>query len=233
MTVDEAATNGVGDYDEHYGHGAGRLQQLCYDHAAIRQNDVRCERCQFGCVFANALGRGSGPANINLHVAPSDPAQLSQLLQQSRDARRPNRIVLSERHEHPDAATLPALLRAHGERPRCRAAEKRDEVAPPHSITSSARARSVGGTSRPSALAVVRLMRRSNLVGCSTGISAGFAPRKILLTRSPVRRHRSKKFGPYDIRPPASTYSRTPYIIGSRAVSANVLTRTLFVVVRM
>src|SRR5207245_10920445 len=104
---------------------------------------------------------------------------------------------------------------------------------PHHSITSSARASTLAGTLRPSALAVVRLMTRSNLVGCATGISAGFAPRKILSTRSPVRRHRSRKFGPYDIRPPASTYSRTPYIIGSRAVSANVLTRTLFVVVRM
>ena len=39
-----------------------------------------------------------------------------------------------------------------------RAAEQRDELAPPHSITSSARASSVGGTSRPSALAVLRLI---------------------------------------------------------------------------
>jgi hypothetical protein len=31
-------------------------------------------------------------------------------------------------------------------------------------------------------LAVVRLMMSSNLVGCSTGISAGFAPRRILST---------------------------------------------------
>jgi hypothetical protein len=51
-----------------------------------------------------------------------------------------------------------------------------------HSITSSARASSVGGISRPSALAVIRLMTRSNLVGCSTGRSAGFAPRRILST---------------------------------------------------
>src|SRR5262249_15889700 len=43
-----------------------------------------------------------------------------------------------------------------------------------HSITSSARAMSVAGTSRPSAFAVVRLITRSNLVGCSTGMSAGF-----------------------------------------------------------
>src|SRR5262245_37391673 len=42
-----------------------------------------------------------------------------------------------------------------------------------HSITSSARTSSVGGIVRPSALAVIRLMTRSNLVGCSTGRSAG------------------------------------------------------------
>src|SRR5262245_48726167 len=51
-----------------------------------------------------------------------------------------------------------------------------------HSITSSARASSIGGTSRPIALAALRLMISSNLVGCSTGRSAGFAPLKILST---------------------------------------------------
>jgi hypothetical protein len=44
----------------------------------------------------------------------------------------------SRAHEHPDAAHALALLRARRERPRCRAAEKRDEFAPLHSITSSA-----------------------------------------------------------------------------------------------
>src|SRR5262249_62147509 len=42
---------------------------------------------------------------------------------------------------------------------------ERNELAPLHSITSSARASSVGGTSRPSALAVLRLITSSNLVG--------------------------------------------------------------------
>src|SRR5262249_35512073 len=51
-----------------------------------------------------------------------------------------------------------------------------------YSITSSASASIVGGISRPSAFAVLRLMTRSNLVGCSTGRSAGLAPRKILST---------------------------------------------------
>jgi hypothetical protein len=45
-----------------------------------------------------------------------------------------------------------------------------------HSITFSARASRVGGTSRPSARALLRLITNSNFVGCSTGRSAGFVP---------------------------------------------------------
>ena len=74
------------------------------------------------------------------------------------------------------------LLRARRERPRRRAAEQRDELAPLHSITSSARASSDGGTSRPSALAVLRLMTSSYLVGACTGKSAGFSPLRMRST---------------------------------------------------
>ena len=45
-----------------------------------------------------------------------------------------------------------------------------------HSITSSARASSVGGTSNPSALAVLRLSTSSYLVGPYTGRSPGLSP---------------------------------------------------------
>jgi hypothetical protein len=47
-------------------------------------------------------------------------------------------------------------------------------------ITSSALTISVCGIVRPSALAVLRLRTNLNLVGCSTGRSAGFAPFSIL-----------------------------------------------------
>jgi hypothetical protein len=40
-------------------------------------------------------------------------------------------------------------------------AEQRDELPPFHSITLSARARNAGGTVKPSALAVLRLMTNS------------------------------------------------------------------------
>jgi hypothetical protein len=51
-----------------------------------------------------------------------------------------------------------------------------------HSITWSARCRSEGGIVRPRALAVLRLMTSSNLVGNCTGSSPGFAPRRMRST---------------------------------------------------
>jgi hypothetical protein len=57
--------------------------------------------------------------------------------------------------------------------------------------TSSAVARNVCGIVRPSAAAVLTLMASSNLVGCSTGMSPGFVPRRILSTISAAFRNRS------------------------------------------
>src|SRR5262245_49946188 len=76
------------------------------------------------------------------------------------------------------------LLPARSDRPRRRrAAEQRDELATTdHSITSSARANSVGGTMRPIALAVLRLITNSYLVGCWIGRPAGFSPLRIRST---------------------------------------------------
>src|SRR6266704_2301535 len=49
-----------------------------------------------------------------------------------------------------------------------------------YSITWSAMEITPGGTSMPSAFAVLRLITNSNLVGCTTGRSAGFSPLRIL-----------------------------------------------------
>src|SRR5215469_8457011 len=108
------------------------------------------------------------------------------------------------------------LLRARREWPRRCAAEQRDEGAALHSITSSARASSVGGTSKPKALAVFRLTTNSNLVPCCTGRSAGFAPLRILSTKLAERYHMSLMLAEYENRQPASAISRTPQISGRR-----------------
>ena len=53
-------------------------------------------------------------------------------------------------------------------------------IAIDHSITLSARTNNASGTVTPIALAVFRLITSSNLVGCSTGMSATLLPRKSL-----------------------------------------------------
>jgi hypothetical protein len=60
-----------------------------------------------------------------------------------------------------------------------------------HSITSSASCWRCKGTSRPSALAVCRLMTNSNLIGCMTGRSAGFSPLRIRPVYTPAWRYAS------------------------------------------
>src|SRR6266446_1214427 len=55
-------------------------------------------------------------------------------------------------------------------------AEQGEDIAPPHSMTSSASASTAGGTSRPNSFATLRLMTKSTLVGACAGSSAGLAP---------------------------------------------------------
>src|SRR6516165_2597510 len=66
-----------------------------------------------------------------------------------------------------------------------------DEFASVHSITSSASESSVGGTVRPSILAVCALMTSSNLVDCMTGKSAGLAPLRMRPVSMPTWRNPS------------------------------------------
>src|SRR6516165_7359071 len=85
--------------------------------------------------------------------------------------------------QKPDAPDLRRLLRERRERPnRHRPAQHRYELAPPHSITASARASKDWGTDKPSAFAVFKLMASSYLFGASTGKSAGFSPRNMRST---------------------------------------------------
>src|SRR5262245_2252308 len=73
-----------------------------------------------------------------------------------------------------------AITQAYKKTPQGGRTHLHDELAAPHSITSSARASSMGGISRPIARAVGRLMTNSNLVERITGRSAGLAPLRSL-----------------------------------------------------
>ena len=144
------------------------------------QDGVRRERGQFRRVSADGVGIVRGPAGVDAHVAADDPARLPEPLQERPDPGLKLRIVSGSGHEYADAPH--PLLRTCGKRHRRRAPKPHDEIAPLHSITSSARASTDGGTSTPSALAVLRLTTVSYLVGACTGRSAGFSPLRMRST---------------------------------------------------
>src|SRR5262245_30346766 len=137
---------------------------------------MRRECDQFCRVLAAETGITPGPTDVDLHIASYRPPQRLQALQECPETDLSHCIVSGAGHQHADAPHPHALLRPRRERPRRRAAEQRDELALPHSITSSAIASSDGGTVRPSIRAVSALMTSSNLVACTTGKSAGFSP---------------------------------------------------------
>src|SRR5262245_40465384 len=86
-----------------------------------------------------------------------------------------------------------SLLRARRKRPCRRTTEQRYELAAFHSITSSARASTFGGISRPRIFAAVRLITSSNFVGNSSGTSPGLTPFKILSTKVAARRQLARR----------------------------------------
>ena len=103
----------------------------------------------------------------------------------------PDAVVVLECPSRVQTRPLTAvMLQRHGRQ--IRAKTSREQMQHPcskttYSITSSARASRVGGTVTPSALAVLRLMKYWNLVGCSTGSSLGLEPFSTFSTKTAAR----------------------------------------------
>jgi hypothetical protein len=91
--------------------------------------------------------------------------------------------VINRSHPVRSAGPLHSLNRGHRQ-----AAQPcpNGRGAAPHSITSSAKASSVGGTVSPSSLTVCRLMMNSNFADCCTGKSAGFSPARMRPAYTPT-----------------------------------------------
>jgi hypothetical protein len=134
--------------------------------AAMRSDHRHLTAYQIGCKVGQSIILVLRPAILDRHILALDVAGFTNALPECGQktctiGRRPRAA------EEPDHRYR-CLLSPRRDRPRSRrAADERDELATPdHSITSSARASSDGGTVTPSAFAVVRLMTISNLVGC-------------------------------------------------------------------
>ena len=177
------APTGSSDVREHDRHGAGRLQQRRHGRAASGQNDVRRERDQFRRVSANVVGIACGPAVVDPHVAAVGPAQLLQPLQERRDAGLRFRIVrgcelISTPMRRIRSGCCARAASGH-------AAAAAESVMNSRRLIRSPRRRGRAASaalSRPSALAVLRLITSSYLVGACTGRSAGFSPLRMRST---------------------------------------------------
>src|SRR5215831_2549261 len=129
---------------------------------------------EFGGEVTQLLIATFRPAKRDHQILPLDKSGFTQAAAERRD--HVGRLAGRAAAEKPDHRHR-RLLRTRHERPhRRRAAEQRDERAASHSMTSSASASSVAGTSRPSVLAVLRLIINWIFVACMTGRLAGFSP---------------------------------------------------------
>src|SRR5262249_10729092 len=172
--LDQLHTHRVGNGHEYDWDFCGGIPQKGCPGGGHHQ-DIDIEGDEFGRHGPEALGLLVGETVFEDDVATVDVAELGEAFDYGFDIRR-FLFTASRMPEKADTRNPSALLRARRERPRRRAAEQRDEFASPHSITSSARASSDGGTVRPSTLAAWALMTSSNFVDCTTGRSAGFVP---------------------------------------------------------
>src|SRR5262249_37592934 len=182
QTCNQAAADRIGDLDKNDRHSAGYFKQGFHAAAANGDDHVRRKPPQFRGVFPILARLAGAPTILDADVDIVGPAQLLHPLLECGDVEARLRIVRDSGHQHADAPHALALLRPPGDWPRRSRAAKRGELATLHSITSSVRASSVGGIVNPSALAVLRLMTSSYLVGACTGSSAGFAPLRIRST---------------------------------------------------
>src|SRR5262249_21965670 len=175
QAVDVTAANWIDDTVEYDRHRVRHSQQRFQPELAGYHDNVRWKCDQFFRGSPSLRRITARPSDFNPHIVAVDPAQLMQDVQEYRDTSLLVRLDCRA-HEHANTPHAPVMLPARRERPRGRTAEKRDERAALHSITSSARCWRIQGTSRPSVLAVLRLITSSNLTGAWTGSSLGCAP---------------------------------------------------------
>src|SRR5262249_24893979 len=176
---DESEPNSTGTTGNHDdGDRLGGILGCRYSLRPLGHDDVHFEPDQLDREVGQPVEPTLSGSIVDDDILALDPPELAQRL--------PERVEVGPRKypKKPYPAHLPGLLRLGSERPsEERTPECADERSPLHySITSSARPSSEGGIVRPRALAVLRLMTSSNLVGLSIGRSPGLAPLRIRAT---------------------------------------------------
>src|SRR6516225_938694 len=133
---DETTSDGI-RYPSKYDRDRARDLQCCRDHRIRSGKDhIRRKRHDFSCHAAHPILALACEAVIKPNVAPVHPAELLQGLTEGRQIGPPNLVVFCEAHENANMLRLIVLLCKCSEGQECRAAEKRDELAPSHGMPS-------------------------------------------------------------------------------------------------
>src|SRR5262249_49753238 len=180
QACNEAKSDWVRSHYKHDRNCCGRrLCHGCRNTAAAREYHVHLTLHQIGSERWQKVELSARPAVFDRDIPALHIAAFAETFMECahKMGKRVGRLAADKAdHRHR------RLLRRRRERASRRAAEYGDELAPSHSITSSARASSVGGTVRPSSFAVLKLTNSSYLVGACTGRSAGFSPLRMRST---------------------------------------------------
>src|SRR6516162_9325589 len=180
-TSDKARANRIGILRHDNRYRGSRFLGVMRGRRALSDDHAYPQTDQFVCKRAETVGLSFRKSILDGNILPNNVSQVAQAPLEGVSAGYHRGARVDAQKSNRDF--IGCLLRARRERPRgCRAAEKRNEFAPFHSITSSAATSRPGGTVRPSAFAVLRLTIVSNLVAACTGRSAGLSPRRMRST---------------------------------------------------
>src|SRR5262249_58338227 len=113
------------------------LAQRGNNRRAVGEEHVRSQCYQFRYIGLYAVRIASGKTIVDLDVATLHPTKVPKPFAKCRDAGLSFQIILGNSQQHTNPPHPLTLLRARRERPRRSPADQRDELASPHSITSS------------------------------------------------------------------------------------------------
>src|SRR5271170_1894840 len=142
----EATADRIG-HDGKHNRNCPCLASKCAGHGSgLTEDCVGSQIDQLFCEGPDPIRFTGAPAKFDPEIAAFRPTQLRERAPERRDLRLRGRIAFRKGHQHADQPYPVRLLCPGSEWPRYRStAEQRDELATPHSITSSARASNCAG----------------------------------------------------------------------------------------
>ena len=152
--------SGVDNVHEQDWDGVRFLHQRGYRRRCHADNEVGFKIYEFPCECAHLIGPAWAPTKFDAEVAAFGPTQLLESLLQGCNASLRLRISRRKPAQHcnpPHSVRQLGYRTVRRKQPSSHTANKRDELAPPHSRTSLARATNTSDKEMPSDAAVFRL----------------------------------------------------------------------------